>query len=230
MVRLKLKIGTHSEVFEFGVSALGRVDIYLGHDWLKHHNPVINWKTGSLLMNNCPPECEQEGKNDSTIDIDGDHERGSGRWHEWEEGDKMLAVVREEREESWGLRAYATTATEIAVANQVKRDMGKIIPAHYLSHREVFEKETFDELPKRGPWDHAIELVPGAKAVDCKIYPLNKEEQEQLDAFLKENLDTGRIRTSKSPMASPFFFIKKKDGKLRPVQDYRKLNEMTIKN
>ncbi len=30
-------------------------------------------------------------------------------------------------------------------------------------------------------------------------------------------------------MASPFFFVKKKDGKLRPVQDYRKLNEMTIK-
>ena len=31
-------------------------------------------------------------------------------------------------------------------------------------------------------------------------------------------------------MASPFFFVKKKDGSLRPVQDYRKLNEMTIKN
>ncbi len=123
-----------------------------------------------------------------------------------------------------------TTATEIAVANQVKRDAKKIIPAHYLGHREVFEKETFDELPKRGPWDHTIELVPGAKPVDCKIYPLNRDEQMQLDAFLKENLDMGRIRSSKSPMASPFFFIKKKDGKLRPVQDYRKLNEMTIKN
>jgi len=55
---------------------------------------------------------------------------------------------------------YATTATEIAVANQVKRDEKKIIPVHYLGHREVFKKETFDELPKRGPWDHAIELVP----------------------------------------------------------------------
>jgi len=55
----------------------------------------------------------------------------------------------------------------------------------------VFEKEMFDELPKRGPWDHTIELVPGAKPVDCKIYPLNREEQEQLDAFLKDNLDTG---------------------------------------
>ena len=31
-------------------------------------------------------------------------------------------------------------------------------------------------------------------------------------------------------MASPFFFVKKPDGKLRPTQDYRKLNEATIKN
>ena len=31
-------------------------------------------------------------------------------------------------------------------------------------------------------------------------------------------------------MASPFFFVKKKDGKLRPVQDYRELNKGTIKN
>ncbi len=38
----------------------------------------------------------------------------------------------------------------------------------------------------------------------------------------------GRIRPSKSPFASSFFFIKKKD--VRPVQDYRKLNKMTIKN
>jgi hypothetical protein len=31
-------------------------------------------------------------------------------------------------------------------------------------------------------------------------------------------------------MASPFFFVDKKDGKLRPCQDYRYLNEHTIKN
>ena len=36
---------------------------------------------------------------------------------------------------------------------------------------------------------------------------------------------------SKSPMASPFFFVGKKDGsKLHPVQDYQKLNDITIKN
>jgi hypothetical protein len=59
---------------------------------------------------------------------------------------------------------------------------------------------------------------------------LSNDEQTQLDKFLEENLSTDHIRRSKSPIASPFFFIKKKDGKLRPVQDYRKLNNMTIKN
>jgi hypothetical protein len=42
--------------------------------------------------------------------------------------------------------------------------------------------------------------------------------------------EKGYIRPSKSPYASPFFFVRKKDGKLRPVQDYRKLNEFTIRN
>ena len=75
-----------------------------------------------------------------------------------------------------------------------------------------------------------IDLTPGSKPVDFKVYLINPAEQKALDDFLEENLRIGRIRSSKSPLASPFFFVKKKDGALRPVQDYRKLNEMTIKN
>jgi len=55
-------------------------------------------------------------------------------------------------------------------------------------------------------------------------------EQEELDTFLEENLHTGRIRPSKSPIAAPVFFIKKKDGSLQLVQDYCALNAVTIKN
>jgi len=43
-------------------------------------------------------------------------------------------------------------------------------------------------------------------------------------------LERGIIQRSKSPYAASFFFIKKKNGKLRPVQDYRPINEWTIKN
>jgi Reverse transcriptase (RNA-dependent DNA polymerase) len=66
--------------------------------------------------------------------------------------------------------------------------------------------------------------------LDCKIYLLGPGEQDKLDVFLEENLSSRRIRPSQSKVASPFFFIKKKDGRLRPVQDYRKLNKMMIKN
>jgi len=55
-------------------------------------------------------------------------------------------------------------------------------------------------------------------------------EQKELDAFLEENLRTRRIHPSKSPMAALVFFIKKKDGSLWLVQDYRALNSITVKN
>jgi hypothetical protein len=55
-------------------------------------------------------------------------------------------------------------------------------------------------------------------------------EQTEMDAFLEEALATGRIRQSKSPLGAPVFFIKKKDRKLRFVQDYRALNAITRKN
>ena len=55
-------------------------------------------------------------------------------------------------------------------------------------------------------------------------------EQKELDSFLEENLCTRRIHSFKSPMAAPVFFIKKKNGSLQLVQDYRVLNFMTVKN
>ena len=53
-----------------------------------------------------------------------------------------------------------------------------------------------------------------------KIYPLSPDEKKATEDFLKENLATGKICPSNSLQPSPFFFIKKKDGKLRPCQDY----------
>lgn len=55
-------------------------------------------------------------------------------------------------------------------------------------------------------------------------------ETGELKRFLKDALAKGYAVPSKSPIASPVFFIKKKDGKLHFVQDYRKLNDITVKN
>jgi len=104
------------------------------------------------------------------------------------------------------------------------------LPAYIAEFRSVFAKEDFDILPEHRKWDHTIELTPGVEPKSSKVYPLSPLEQAELDAFLEENLHTGRIRPSKSPMAAPVFFIKKKDGSLRLVQDYCALNAVTVKN
>ena len=77
-----------------------------------------------------------------------------------------------------------------------------------------------NRFPESRKWDHKIDMKEGFEPKAFKNYNLTPEEQVELDAFLKENLEKGYIRQSESPMASPFFFVKKKDGKLRPCQDY----------
>ena len=110
------------------------------------------------------------------------------------------------------------------------KDWQEVVPKAYHSFEEVFTQKDFDKLPESHPWDHAIELTPDFKPLDCKTYNLSPQEQQELERFIEEHLRTGHIQPSISPMASPFFFIKKKDGKLCPTQDYHKLNEATIKN
>ena len=95
-----------------------------------------------------------------------------------------------------------------------------ILPDCIRGFESVFAKKDFNVLPEHRQWDHAIELIPGSEPKSSKVYPLSPVEQKELDFFLEENLRTGRIRPSKSPMAAPVFFIKKKDGSLQLVQDY----------
>ena len=131
------------------------------------------------------------------------------------------------------IRATTTVSQRLVEGfrqNSEKMPDAEHIPPHLHDFHSVFSKESFDKLPDPKPWDHAIELLPDATAKSCKVYPLSASEQRELDAFLKENMDSGRIRPSKSPMAAPVFFVKKKDSTLRFVQNYRQLNAMTVKN
>ena len=58
-----------------------------------------------------------------------------------------------------------------------------------------------------------------------KVYPLSREEREEVREFIQEQLRKEYIRSLKSPQTAPVFFIEKKNGKKRMVQDYRYLNE-----
>ncbi len=105
------------------------------------------------------------------------------------------------------------------------------IPKEYQRHNKVFSEEKSQRLPSHTIWDHAIELLPGAPAtLPARLLLLNQKEQEEMQRFVEEHLRRGTIWESWSPYAANFFFIKKKDGKLQPVQDYRPINKWTKKN
>ena len=307
-VDLEMKIGDHKEVMRLHATSLGQERIFIGHDWLKKHNPDINWDTGEIFMSRCPkktcgyeyhrkraekqrkgrverraakmrfeqfrhdllqPTCHEvedeywaqtrinrfiidpyawdpsaehsptdQEQDDLYEELVGDKEWDDDDETERYDPAKLNETLRAQgvnrRARRSFIRATTTKSAELAAkanAEKKPKTFEEIVPEYLHDYRSVFEKVEFDEMPPHRPWDHKIELVDGAQPWDhTRLIPLSDDETQALDDFLDENLRTGRIRESKSPWASPFFFARKKDGKLRPVQDYRRLNALTKKN
>jgi hypothetical protein len=151
-----------------------------------------------------------------------------------EDSDRLFVATIYPEDPSHFVRAASTVSQRLAEAftkNSPTKTFRDVVPDSLHDFEDVFSKESFDNLPERRKWDHAIELekesdLPAAR----KVYPMSPEEQKELDGFLEDALTTGRIRPSKSPIGAPVFFVKKKDGGLRFVQDYRALNAVTRKN
>ena len=110
IAQLKVNIGGHEETMDLGVSNLGKSDIFLGHDWLRHHNPDIDWKKKIIQFNRCPGSCYQE-----EIGEDPEQEIEPGM----EEGEWLLAVHI--GVEELNVRTKTTHSTEIASAHKDTR-------------------------------------------------------------------------------------------------------------
>ena len=122
--------------------------------------------------------------------------------------------------------AVSSTSTQLAIAVQQYK-IKATLPLEYSKYACLFDEEASHRNPPSRPWDHAIDFIKNAPPfLDCKIYPMTREEDIALKEFLAEQLKKGYIRPSMSPYASPFFFIHKKNSKLHPVQDYQKINMM----
>ena len=112
-----------------------------------------------------------------------------------------------------------------------KEDLLGRIPGVYRKWIKLFREEvTIEALPKHQPWDYKIKLKPGKQPTFGPIYALSEKELGTLRQYLEENIKKGFIKKSQSPAGYPILFIPKKDGILRLYIDYRKLNDITIKN
>ena len=99
-----------------------------------------------------------------------------------------------------------------SVEKKPEKTTAELVPPQYHVYLDVFEKKASECMPLHKPWDHAINLVPDFKPIKFRIYPCFPLEQEEIDAFINDQLAKGYIHPSTSDQTSGVFFISKKDG------------------
>ena len=138
------------------------------------------------------------------------------RGHPMDNGKRQ--IHRAEMAASWGKPPKETP----------KKPAKELVPKEFHEYLGIFEQKASERMPVRKPWDHAIDLKPDFQPKKVKLFLMSPQEEEEVKAFVDDQLRKGYIRPSKSNQTSPVFFIAKKDGKKRMVQDYRHINKGTI--
>ena len=98
---------------------------------------------------------------------------------------------------------------------------------HFL---DVFSEQQANTLLPHRKYDLQINLLSGKAPQWGRMYTKSALELVEMKAYLKAYMEIGFIRPSQSPAAAPVMFVKRPDGKLRLVVDYRGLNVVTVKN
>jgi len=101
----------------------------------------------------------------------------------------------------------------------------KMVPEKFHKQIKVFGKKQSERMPTRKVWDHTIDVKKEFVLRKGKMYPLSREEREEVREFVKEQLRKEYIWLSKSLQMAPVFFVGKKNKKKWIVQDYRYLNK-----
>jgi len=211
--RIEVEVQGHKETAWFDVTTTGDYNVVLGHPWLRRHNPIIDWRMGTLQQWRCQCYSRQRAQSPG-VDIT-QKQRGSAP------NDEVFGATRE-----------VTERDELAEpAGLHQGDMSEVLPREYQRFEALFtEKELQHDLPTHKKWDHEIPLQEGTSPVHRPIYRVTEREQEELRNYLEENLKKGYIRPSTSSAGYPVLFVPKKGGQLRMCIDYRQLNGITIKN
>jgi len=101
----------------------------------------------------------------------------------------------------------------------------RLVPKRFWKWEKIFGKKEVERIPVQKTWDHAIELKEGFLPKKGKVYSLSREEREEVQAFMEDQLRKEYIQPSKSPQMSPVHFVAKKDSIWRMVQNYQYINQ-----
>ena len=232
-----LRINDHSEKpMHFLISPLGHHPIILGMPWLKIHDPTIRWAAHTIKFDSdyCHANCNIPSR-PTKLQALRDVPKKARPEYQLKEPNVVLPELDIQeislRAASMfarrGCQLYSTSLDQI---EELLHPDVEPLPNEIQDFSDVFDPKEADKLPPHRPYDHKIELLPGKTPPFGPVYPMSREHLTALKEWLDDQRRKGFIRPSASQAASPVIIVKKPGGGLRVCQDYRGLNEISVKD
>jgi hypothetical protein len=202
---LEVQTGNNQMRMWFILTDLGEHKAILGYMWFVAVQPKINWKSSWIDESHLPIIFRMDNV-------------GKAKY--------MLQTINV----PWSIHEPQYCLRKVAIGSATNDELKGVLQ-EYERHSKVFSKKASQWLPSHMVWNHAIELLPGAPSTLPRwLLLLTQEKIEEARKFIKEHLEWKTIWPSWSSYAANFFFVKRKDRKLRLIQDYQPLNKWTKKN
>ena len=204
--------------------------IILGKPWLTDHNPSIDFSTNvigtlSSISDDQPVKIKLVSPSvpdqSATVNVCEFMSIKQAR-KALKQGAQCLIVKVEAND----VNSISTDSSfKMMVDGQQRVELESVLK----KHQGCFPKELPMRLPPMRSVNHEIVTEEGAKPPSRPPYRLAQPELEELQRQLEQLLKHGFIEPSSSPYGAPVFFVKKADGTLRLVCDWRHLNKITLK-
>ena len=199
----------------FYIAVLGKESIILSYPFLYAFNPTINWQQGALPgdLHIQTPRYKYRFRDIFNIQRKAIERTGCPK-----EGEAIYTC--------WSIAqdwAREATKSQVQLTEQMMSE-------EYQCHAKVFSKKESLRFPPKCEEDMTIPLKADAPdMINCKVYPLMREEWGLLEKFLAKELELGRIKEGPSPYTLLVYFINKQDSKeKRIIMDYREVNKWTV--
>ena len=187
---------------------IGVYDSILGFDWLRAHSPMnCDWDNKTLEFYHQGQKVQIQGDCAKVTEVSQVH---AVQVQKWLKGNEVWAFV---------LLEQVVPTTE-----EVKGQLAALL----TEFQDLFAQPA--ALPPKRVFDHYIPLLPGSVPVNARPYRYSPLHKDEIERQVAELLKAGLIVPSVSSFASPVLLVQKKDGTWRFCIDYRKLNDMTVKN
>ena len=189
----------HRERTEIDIIGRQKWTVILGMPWLACYNPEIDQRTGKVKMTRCLKECgkQQRPKQEKPgqqkqKEKEAKEEAGKKR-EEKAENPKKKKQKRERIIEVKRIAEEWEIWDDDEEVAKSEAEAKKLVPEKFHRQIKVFSKKQSERMPTQKIWDHVIDMKEGFVLKKEKVYPLSREEREEVREFIQEQLRKGYI-------------------------------------